>query len=106
MNVSTVKVCDAINAALGELEAGKQTSRLGIGSVSKKQMYGVTESVSTKYVGTCTIPLRFDAWHCAVEKAEKIASTDTVVIPEVFHEWLTKMIRTEATPAPAVEVKA
>lgn len=85
---STVKVTNAVNSALGELSAASAESKLGDGRITKTS-YKVTESTSTKYEGKAdSLPLRFDAWCGAVEKANKIASFETVEIPGVFKQWL------------------
>lgn len=100
---STVKVVAAVNAALGELKKSKETEKLGSGAANTKRgQYGVTLSVSQKWEGKLTLPLHFDAWHGAVERANKIAEIDMVSIPSVFLVWLDKMKISE--PAEQVEV--
>lgn len=92
---STVKVTNAVNSALGELTAKSVESKLGDGRISKTS-YSVTEATTTKFTGDlASLPLRFDAWCCAVAKAEKIASFETIQLPGIFVEWL-KFAKTEA----------
>ena len=100
--ISTVKVVDAVNSAIGGLEAIKATDKLGAGSVTKKA-YKVTHAVSTQYGGKITMPLLFDAWHSKIEAACKVAVFDTVGIPAVFKDWLAKMAKTEKTEADVEE---
>lgn len=93
-NVSTVKVVDAVNAALGQLEAGKVTNRLGDGSVSKTA-YSVSHAVTTKFSGKRNMPLDFDAFNGMVAKIEKKFPSFACNIPEQFNEWLDKMVITK-----------
>lgn len=96
---STVKVTNAVNSALGELTASTVESKLGDGRITKTE-YKVTESTTTKFAGKAeSLPLRFDAWCGAMEKANKIASFETVTIPGIFTEWL------EFAKVPAEEAK-
>jgi len=97
--LSTVKVVDAVNSALGQLDEVGSESKLGGGSVGKGT-YKVSETTQTKYKGALNAPLLFDAWHSAMAKANKIAEIDEVDIPAVFGPWLQKMKLVEA-PAPA-----
>lgn len=98
---STVKVVNAVNSALGQLDVIGSESKLGTGSVSKKG-YRVSESTTTKYSGAVNVPLHFDAWHSAMAKADKVAEMDTVSIPAVFTAWLQSM----KVDAPKAESKA
>lgn len=94
--LSTVKVVNAVNAALGQLELQGKSDKLGVGSVTKKA-YKVTNTVTMKYSGAISMPLLFDAWHCKLEAANKIAEIPAITIPEVFMEWLGAM-KSEADP--------
>lgn len=87
---STVRVVNAVNAALGQLEKISSESKSGHGSVSKG-MFKASETLTIKYKGERNDPLDFDAWHSAIAKAHKIAEFDTVGIPVRFVEWLEKM---------------
>jgi hypothetical protein len=85
---STVKVTNAVNSALGELNATSSESKLGDGRITKTA-YKVTESTSTKFEGKAdSAPLRFDAWCGVINKANDIASFASVEIPKVFKDWL------------------
>lgn len=96
---STVKVTNAVNSALGELNAVAAESKLGDGRITKTS-YKVTESTSTKFEGKAdSAPLRFDAWCGAVDKANKIASFTSIEIPTVFKQWL------EFAKTPEAELK-
>lgn len=93
MELSTVKVVNAVNSALGELEARSEESKLGDGRVTKSE-YKVTETTTSKYAGQkTTLPLLFDAWHSQVAKAEKIASFETIELPGIFKQWLEKFAK-------------
>lgn len=97
--ISTLQVVNAVNSALGELEKIKSTSKLGQGTVQlKKGTYKVTDTVAAQYQGTMTAPLHFDAWHCKIEAACKVAEIESIGIPEVFNEWLEKMTVKEEVP--------
>lgn len=87
---STVKVINAVNAALGQLASKGSEAKTGNGSLSK-DTYKVSVTSTEKFVGTRTVPLAFDAWHSAIERAHKIAQFECVDLPEVFNEWLEKM---------------
>lgn len=101
---STVKVVNAVNSALGQLQETGSESKLGDGKAGKGT-YKVSESTVTKYAGEINEPLRFDAWHSAVTKANKIAEMDSVAIPAVFGPWLQKM-KVDIAPAPVASVAA
>lgn len=93
MGASVVRVCDAINAALGELKAIKSTDKLGVGAAQlKRAKYKVTNTVATQYEGKLTVPLHFDAWHCKLEACNKVAEIPAVGIPLEFHEWIAKFV--------------
>lgn len=94
--VSTVRVCDAINSALGALEIEKRKVSLGAGSITKRN-YSVTETEARKYGGARNVCLDFDAFNGMVEKLEKKFPTFSLTIPEQFHSWLDKML--EVKPA-------
>lgn len=94
--ISTVRVVDAVNAALADTEVVSTEGKLGDGKVTKAtknqpSWFKVTETVSIKRRGTVSAPLLFDAWHSAVAKAEKIASFEAIELPDVFADWLAKM---------------
>jgi len=93
---STVKVVGAVNSALGELKAAKETARAGDGKHNKRMEFSITESVTTKYTGKLTTPLLFDEWHSQIAKAEKIAKFDSVSVPPVFTQWLDKFAKGKA----------
>jgi predicted small secreted protein len=89
MGVSTVKTVNAVNAALGQLKSVKDEAKLGGSSIqAKKETFSVTETESHKYQGKITPPLYFDAWHTAIDKANKLAAFESVDIPKCFREWL------------------
>src|SRR5262245_59800621 len=93
---STYLVVNAINAALGELDKTKESDKLGVGSSTRKgTKYSVTNTVSQKFEGKMTMPLLFDAWHCKVEAANKVASFDSIELPGIFNDWLGKMKKRE-----------
>lgn len=103
---SSVKVVNAVNAALGALEAHSEEGKLGDGRVTKSE-YKVTETVTLKYKGDkATAPLLFDAWHSAIAKAEKIASFESLVLPGVFIQWLDKFAKADKSEAKSAEVPA
>lgn len=92
--ISTVRLVNAVNAALGELKPKSSESKLGDGKIGPKSSgspYKVTETEATKYEGPVNAPLLFDAWHSALAKAEKIATFDTVALPGVLSTWLEKL---------------
>lgn len=96
---STVKTCNAVNSALGELEVSgtRKGLKLGDGRLTKSA-YKVTETetiTETLSGSSNSIPLRFDAWNSAMAKAEKIAVMVSVVIPVSFAEWLDKFAKAD-----------
>lgn len=96
---STVKVTNAVNSALGELNTTGSESKLGDGRITKTS-YKVSESTTTKFEGKAdSAPLRFDAWCGAVDKANKVASFTSITIPSVFMTWL------EFAKTPEAELK-
>lgn len=103
---STVKVVNAVNAALGQLNSKGSEAKTGAGSVSK-DIYKVSVSTVEKFTGTKTIPLQFDAWHSAIAKAHKVAEFDCVDLPAEFSPWLEKMkeISTEVDLTIGVPIK-
>lgn len=90
--LSTVKVLNACNAALGELDKSgtKSTLKQGAARVTKTAFkISEAETITDTYAGdSSSIPLRFVAWQAAIEKAEKIAAFDNVAIPATFLEWM------------------
>lgn len=101
-NISVVRVCDAINASLGQLSVKEKSTKLGTGSarMPKKGDWSYTVSYSERHklVGSLTDPLRFDAWHSKVEGACKVAEIEVIGIPAIFDEWLQKFERTDTVP--------
>lgn len=102
---STVKVVDAVNAALNDLQEVDSEAKLGNGSITKATkerpaLYKVSETVTTKYRGPISVPLIFDRWHSAIRAAEKIAPFGCVDLPEEFTPWLEKM-KEPSKPEPA-----
>lgn len=92
---STVLVMNAINSALGELEAKKSDSKLGDTRLTKTA-FKVRETVTLDYqASTSNIALRFDAWSGIMEKANSIASFETVSIPGIFQQWLDKFAKAD-----------
>lgn len=85
--ISTVALISALNAALGETKLTSEETTNGAGRVTK-EMYRTSASVSLKYHGARTKPLEFDAWHSAIERANKIAEFDSVELPDMFKDWL------------------
>lgn len=97
---STVKTVNAVNAALGELEVSgtKRNTKLGDGRITKTA-YKVTETetIGETFSGSsATVPLRFDAWHSAIAKAEKIAAMESVTLPGIFVDWLNGFAKCES----------
>lgn len=89
---SSVRVVNAVNSAIGELSRADKPDKLGPGRASiKRGQYKVAGSVGYQLEGKLTMPLWFDSWHSAIEKAEKVAPFDSVAIPQMFEEWLNKM---------------
>ena len=93
---STVRVVNAVNAALGQLEKVSSESKSGNGSVSKG-MFKVSETLTIKYKGERNDPLDFDAWHSAIARANKIAEFESVSLPVRFNDWLAKLKETPAS---------
>lgn len=98
--ISTVKVVNAVNAKLGQLDCVGTESKLGHGRVGKS-LYKVSESTTSKYQGEIDIALRFDAWHSAMAKADKIGEMDNCYIPVAFSAWLQSMKEKAPAPEPA-----
>jgi len=92
--ISTVAVVNAVNAELGRLEKLSSQQKLGTGSVTKKA-YKVTNTVTEKFTGAITAPLHFDAWHCKLEAANKLAEIPTIEIPTLYTPWLEKMVEVQ-----------
>lgn len=104
MGVSTVAVVNAINGVIGEAKLAKPAElKMGAGRVTKSK-YNVSGSVSLKWQLPKCVVTTFDAWHSAIEKADKVAPmTEPVPIPKMFHEWLLKFKTTGADEEPEVE---
>lgn len=92
---STVLVMNAVNSALGELEAKKSDSKLGDTRLTKTA-FKLRETVTLDYeASTSNIALRFDAWSGVLEKANTVASFETVAIPGIFGQWLDKFAKAD-----------
>lgn len=103
--LSTVKVLNACNSALGELDKSgtKSTLKQGAARVTKTAFkISEAETITDTFTGdSSSVPLRFVAWQAAIEKAEKIASFNYVEIPKTFLEWMqfAKVVESEEQPA-------
>lgn len=98
--ISTVKVVNAVNAALGALDVKGSDSKTGDGKVSKEG-YKVTVTDTTKYAGPKCDPLVFDAWHSAIARAYKVAEFECVDLPTGLTPWLESMKAESPAPEPA-----
>jgi hypothetical protein len=96
---STVRVVNAVNAALNDLKEDEKhpaTQRTGDGKiVSRGKEYAVGVNIRINYRGKSdSPPLLFDAWHSAIAKCQTIAEFP-VTIPPIFAPWLEKMKATK-----------
>ena len=94
---STVKTVDAVNAALGRLNATKRSiPKLGDSSITKDK-FGVSLSLGTeRYEGKLTPGLHFDAYNSAIKRLEKIVGVqDNFPLADCFRTWLDGFARPE-----------
>lgn len=96
---STVKIVNAVNAALGELDKSgtKQSEKLGDGRLTKTA-YKVTETttIAETYSGNASsIPLRVDVFNSQLAKLEKVAVFENAPLPPVFCEWFDKFAKAD-----------
>ena len=105
-NISTVRVVDAINSALGELNITSEDAKNGKGNVTK-EAYRTSVNVSIKFKGERNLPLEFDAWHGRIESALKISEFEFGGLPERFAVWLKKFEnKNTEQPTPEQPVEA
>lgn len=87
--ISTVAVVNAVNAAQQEAKLVKTEAKLGDGkSKDKGAVYEANETIKNKWQSAMNVPLLFDVWHSAQQKAEAIATMSQGTIPRVFEDWL------------------
>lgn len=107
MGASTVRVVNALNAAIGQMKQVGDGKVSGGNISATKKKFTTSEGLTFKYEGKRgSMPLEFAAWHDIVARANKLHEFETIGIPSVFNEWLAKFKpQAETQTEPQVETQ-